>query len=106
MAEDRTLKKELESSKRASLSINLSYYKTKFFFCNVAVYASGVSTMEKVVVSKEVKEWILEDTGKMRTVKNIDPPYLTCRRSLVNSNKTSRISKILRTRCGDYTLRS
>lgn len=69
-----------------------------------------MSTKEKVVVSKagelEVKEWILEDTGKMRTVKNIDPPYLTCRRSLVNSNKTSRISKILRTRCGDYTLRS
>ena len=39
-------------------------------------------------------------------VKNIYPPYLTCRRSLVTSNKTSRISIILRTRCGGYTLRS
>ena len=54
----------------------------------------------------EVKEWILEDTGKMKMVKNIDPPYLTCRRSLVNSNKTSRISKILRTWCAGYNLRS
>ena len=92
----------------AFLSIHLSY-KAKFFY-KVAVYASGASTREKVVVSKagelEVKEWILEDTGKMKMVKNIDPPYLTCRRSPVNSNKTSRISKILRTWCAGYNLRS
>ena len=54
----------------------------------------------------EVKEWILEDTGKIRTVKNIYLRYLTCKRSLVTSIKTSRISKILRIRCGGYILRS
>ena len=46
-------------------------------FCKGAVYDSGASTREKTVVSKagevEVKEWVLEDTGKMRTVKNVYP---------------------------------
>lgn len=105
------IRKELENSKRAS-SLNLVIFHTTrpIFFCKVAVYDGRASTREKTVVSKagevEVKEWILEDTGKMRTVKNIYLPYLTCKRSLVTSIKTSRISKILRIRCGGYILRS
>lgn len=113
MAENRTvwnifIMKELKNYRRTSFFIFFfSLNKTKVLQSySIWNWRKHEGEKSKKLETGRTERWILEETRKMGTLKNIQPPYLTLRCHWWVLTRFQGFKRILVKGCGGHTLKS